>query len=536
MNKHISRSAFLPLALGLALLAGCNDVSTELKAPVYKTGIAKDETRSSVFEKEFPSQSASYMKNNESEVMTKYKGSIAFHKEDEVNPLPEGFKQGAQPYLKNLWLGYPFSYEYNEARGHTYAVEDIVNIDRHDRFSADGKGHMPATCWNCKTPRMMTWIREYGDKFWAMDFNTFRPKDKISMDESISCPTCHDPQSMELRPYSEPLKDWLKRSGQDWAKLSRNEKRTLICAQCHVEYYFTAKGNGPAARPVFPWDLGKTPEAFYEYYKTHGPKDAGGRETPFTDFVHAASKVNIIKMQHPDYETHQDGPHGAAGVACADCHMQFVREDGKKVSSHWMTSPMKDKEMRACRQCHADKTAEYLRDRVHYIQDKVYEKLLAAEAMSVKAHEAVRLANAWAGERDAAYEKLMAEAREMVRKGQLFWDYVSAENSMGFHNPTKQLNTCMTSYESSQKAVDLACRATKYGISPALAGDIRDIVPPIRKLSRKLQQDAEFLQQHPWTRLLPVKPQHKQVWDGQEWIGDGPQPDLLSEMKQKAGM
>ena len=527
MNKHI----FLPLALGLALMAGCNDVSTELKTPEYKTGLTKDETRTSVFAKQFPSQYASYMKNNESEVMTKYKGSIAFHKEDEINPLPEGFKQGSQPYLKNLWLGYPFSYEYNEARGHTYAIEDIVNIDRHDRFSADGKGHMPATCWNCKTPHMMNWIKEYGDKFWAMDFNTFRPKDMISTDESISCPTCHDPQTMSLRPYSEPLQDWLKRSGQDWSKLSRNEKRTLVCAQCHVEYYFIAKGNGPHQRPVFPWDLGKTPEAFWEYYKTHGPKDANGKETPFTDFVHAASKVNIIKMQHPDYETHQDGPHGAAGVACADCHMQFIREDGKKVSSPWMTSPMKDKEMRACRQCHADKTAEYLRGRVHYIQDKVYEKLLNAEAMSVKAHEAVRLANNWSGERDPNYEKLMMEAREMVRKGQMFWDYVSAENSMGFHNPTKQLNTCMTSFESSQKAIDLACQATMYGIAPALAGDIRDIVPPIRQLSRKLQQDGEFLQQHPWTRLLPVKPQHKQVWDGQVWIGDGSQPDMLRSMK-----
>ncbi|MBQ7586041.1 MAG: ammonia-forming cytochrome c nitrite reductase subunit c552, partial [Desulfovibrionaceae bacterium] len=331
--------------------------------------------------------------------------------------------------------------------------------------------------------------------------------------------TCHDPQTMALRPYSEPLKDWLKRSGQNWDKLSRNEKRTLVCAQCHVEYYFTAKGNGPAMRPVFPWDLGKTPEAFYEYYKTHGKKDAKGQETPFVDFVHAVSKVNVIKMQHPDYETFQDGPHGAAGVSCADCHMQYMREGGKKVSSHWMTSPMKDKEMRACRQCHADKTAEYLRSRVLYIQDKTFKKLLEAEAHSVKAHEAVRLANEWMGEKDPNYAMLMAEAKEMVRKGQLFWDYVSAENSIGFHNPTKQLNALMTSYEASQKAIDLAGQATKYGINPSLAGKIEDIVPPILEMSRALQQDADFLQKHVWTRYLPVKPKNAQVWKGQEWVG-----------------
>ena len=526
MTKQIFRTAaFLSLVAGLALLAGCNDVSTELKAPTYKTGIAKDETRSSVFEKQFPLQYASYMKNNESEVMTEYKGSVPYHKNDDVNPLPDGFKH-AQPYLKALWLGYPFSFEYNEARGHTRALEDLVEIDRFNRFSPDGKGNLPATCWNCKTPRMMKWVEEYGDNLWSMDCNFFRPKDRISMDESISCPTCHDPQTMELRLYSVPLQDWLKRSGQDWSKISRNEKRSLVCAQCHVEYYFTAKGNGPTAKPVFPWDNGLDAEAFYQYYKTHGPKDADGRETPFADWVHAVSKVKMIKMQHPDYEAFIDGPHGAAGVACADCHMQYMREDGKKVSSHWMTSPMKDKEMRACRQCHADKTAEFLRERVLYVQKRVFAKLLEAQEMSVKAHEAVRLGNAWQGERAPDYDALMEESREMVRKGQLFWDYVSAENSVGFHNPTKLLETAMTSWQCSQRAVELASQATRYGIAPSLEGDIKKIVPPVLYLSRKLIQDEEHMQKHPWTRLMPVSPKNPQVWKGQEWVGEGPQPDL----------
>lgn len=35
-------------------------------------------------------------------------------------------------------------------------------------------------------------------------------------------------------------------------------------------------------------------------------------------------------------------------------------------------------------------------------------------------------------------------------------------------------------------------------------------------MSRKLQQDADFLKQHPWTQLLPVLPKAEQVWDGQE--------------------
>ena len=243
--------------LALPLLGGCQDVDTELKAPEYKTGLPAGETRISAYKEAFPHQYASYQKNNETSVMTEYKGSVPFHKNDDVNPLPKGYKH-AQPYLKNLWLGYPFMYEYNEARGHTYAVKDFVNIDRINRYGE--KGGLPATCWNCKTPKMMEWIGKYGDAFWTKDVNTFRGKDAISeMDETIGCSNCHDPATMELRPYSEPLKDWLKRSGKDWDKLSRNEKRTLVCAQCHVEYYFTHKDNGPAGRPVFPWDKGFGP-------------------------------------------------------------------------------------------------------------------------------------------------------------------------------------------------------------------------------------------------------------------------------------
>ena len=47
-------------------------------------------------------------------------------------------------------------------------------------------------------------------------------------------------------------------------------------------------------------------------------------------------------------------------------------------------------------------------------------------------------------------------------------------------------------------------------------GILLQIVPPILNMSRKLQQDADFLKQHPWTQLLPVLPKAEQVWDGQE--------------------
>ena len=91
---------------------------------------------------------------------------------------------------------------------------------------------------------------------------------------------------MDLRLYSEPLKDWLKKTGKDWNNISRNEKRTLVCAQCHVEYYFNDPGHGPTKRPVFPWKNGFTPEAIYSVYEDNGNVDMPGFKGKFADWVH----------------------------------------------------------------------------------------------------------------------------------------------------------------------------------------------------------------------------------------------------------
>jgi nitrite reductase (cytochrome c-552) len=180
--------------------------------------------------------------------------------------------------------------------------------------------------------------------------------------------------------------------------------------------------------------------------------------------------------------------------------------DGKrKISSHHVTSPLKTPEMidTACRQCHTDKSAEYLRARVEYTQDRTYENLLKAQEMSVRAHEAVRLASEWLGSRHPDYAALMINAREMTRKGQFYWDYVSAENSVGFHNPALLMDTLFKSYEFSQKAVGYAIQATNYGIAARLEGDIREIVTPILEWNREMHMDPEIKEQHTWTSYLP---------------------------------
>ena len=69
--------------------------------------------------------------------------------------------------------------------------------------------------------------------------------------------------------------------------------------------------------------------------------------------------------------------------------------------------------------------------RVTDIQTQVYNTKLATEDALIDSLNAIKLAAAQANV-DAAK---LDEARQMHREAQYMWDFVSAENSMGFHNP-----------------------------------------------------------------------------------------------------
>ena len=100
--------------------------------------------------------------------------------------------------------------------------------------------------------------------------------------------------------------------------------RSLVCAQCHVEYYFIKSDDpnnpGRANYLMFPHDKGLTCEAAEEYYDSIG----------FYDYIHPLSKTPILKAQHTGYEMARQGIHGQRGVSCADCHMPYKQEGGVK--------------------------------------------------------------------------------------------------------------------------------------------------------------------------------------------------------------
>ena len=145
--------------------------------------------------------------------------------------------------------------------------------------------------------------------------------------------------------------------GQDITQATHQEMRSLVCAQCHVEYYFAGKGK----YLTFPWHNGTGVEAIEAYYDSIG----------HVDWVHALSKTPMLKAQHPDYEFFKTGIHGQRGISCADCHMPYRTEGGQKFSDHHIQSPLNNV-ANSCQVCHRE-DANVLVKNVYERQDAIVE-------------------------------------------------------------------------------------------------------------------------------------------------------------------
>ena len=172
------------------------------------------------------------------------------------------------------------------------------------------------------------------------------------------------------------------------------------------------------------------------------------------DWKHPDSEAKMLKAQHPEFEVWSGGVHANSGVSCADCHMPYMKVDGQKYTSHWVTSPMKHGK-EACRTCHTQ-SDQWLLDRVKTTQASVWEMQRTAGETVAKAHVAIGKASKAAKANMAELDK----ARELVRKAQWYWDFVAAENSMGFHNPTMVLNTLGRSIDLAHQAISTAEKAS----------------------------------------------------------------------------
>jgi len=359
--------------------------------------IAEMEPDSSKWGVNYPNQYSTLLKTETNNTRTIHGGSEKYSKLEE------------DPRLLDLFAGYGFSKEYNEDRGHLNSLTDVREIKRVGEKTA-------GTCYSCKSsdnPRL--W-----DEMGMAEFDRTLFKDLGQhIDQPIGCANCHEAGTMRLVVTNPALEEALKAQGKDWKTFTRQEMRTVVCANCHVEYYFAGEG----AYLTFPWSDGTRIEEISQYYAELG----------FKDWEHPQSGAPMIKMQHPEYELFTaDSTHYKAGVACADCHMPYTRDGAAKFSTHDVQSPLLNAET-ACGACHTD--VGYVTTRVATIQQQVRETMDASEDAITAAIQAIQAA-AEAPDVDTA---LLTEARDLHREAQLRWDFIAAENSMGFHNPEESL-------------------------------------------------------------------------------------------------
>ncbi|MGK2943311.1 MAG: ammonia-forming cytochrome c nitrite reductase [Desulfuromonadales bacterium] len=364
-----------------------------------------------------------------------------------------------KPQLAILWAGYGFAKDYNAPRGHFYALQSNQNTLRTGAPVDAKTGPMPTACWTCKSPDVPRMIQQDGE----LEFFTGKwAKYGHEIANSIGCADCHDSKTAELTVGRPSLQRGLESAGLDMKTVSETEMRSLVCAQCHVEYYFKktdwtdAAGNAQVANVVtLPWANGMTVEGMESYY------DA----IEFKDWTHKISKTPMLKAQHPGYEIYKSGIHAQNGVTCADCHMPVIKIEGETITDHQIKGTL-DQMMSTCLDCH-EETPEQFKEIVGRKLERKEQLMEIAMDNLAKAH--LEAGEAW---RLGATEEEMAEILSDLRHGQWRWDYSIASHGSFYHAPEETLRILGVANDAAQSArIKLAKVLARHGGSDYVAPD-----------------------------------------------------------------
>jgi nitrite reductase (cytochrome c-552) len=465
MTKLPTRSAIFVVAavafgagtvLAMALYGNIVKRKMEAQSTVLRIATI-DETTIDPAEwgRNFPREYDGYIRTSDN-ARARFKWSEGRPPEDEDAKKAES-KLAGDPRLKTIFNGYAFAIDYRERRGHAYMLLDQRETERVKQRP------QPGACLNCHASNVVSY-REVGLKGgapgslidpltsengqkqltagWEQVNHMTYAEATALVKHPITCLDCHDPKTMGLRitrpafiegianlagsgapvPHLPSIEQWRKGERKTTYNpnelASRQEMRSMVCGQCHVEYYF----KGDAKRLTFPWSSGLKVEEMEAYY------DASG----WSDWTHKDSGAKVLKAQHPEFETWSQGIHARSGVSCADCHMPYRREGAMKYTDHQVQTPMAHVNL-SCQTCH-NYTEREIQERVDQIQSRTKALLDRAEIALVELIDAIREASA-AGATDAQLE----EARGLQRKAQWRSDFVNAENSLGFHAPAESL-------------------------------------------------------------------------------------------------
>ena len=410
-----------------ALLVNIFERKQEARNPFYRVVELNDTIDDpAVWGKNFPMQYDLYLRTVDMQ-RTKYGGSEALpHSPTQADPrsVVARSKLEEDPRLKTIWAGYAFSADYRERRGHAYMLDDQTFTER-QKFAP------PAMCINCHASIVTTYLK-LGNGDLTKGFNVISdthmtyPQIRQTMQHPVACIDCHDPTTMQLRitrpAFMEGIRALKASQGvQNYdvnSMATRQEMRSYVCGQCHVTYYFQP----PNKRLAFPWAKGIKVEDVI----------ALECEQKINEWVHPDTGTQMIKARHPEFEMWNQGVHARSGVACADCHMPYMRQGGLKISDHQVNSPLL-KINRSCQTCHHF-SEEELKARVEDIQDRFFALRNTALDALVDLIGDIKTAR-----QNGATDTQLAAARDYHRRGQFMIDFVMSENSMGFHAPQEAM-------------------------------------------------------------------------------------------------
>jgi len=406
----------------IALLVNIFERKQEAKNPFFRVVELTDETVDpAVWGKNFPLQYDAYLRTTDQK-RTRYGGSEALPQAPtDADPRSVVAQERIEedPRLKTMWAGYAFSVDFRKKRGHAYMLEDQTYTQRVSEFK------QPGTCIHCHASVYVPY-KKAGNGDLIAGFEKFNKmpyaEARKSFTHPIACIDCHDSETMALRVtrpgFLEGIRALKASQGvKDYdvnTMATRQEMRSYVCGQCHVEYYF----KGDEKRLTYPWAKGLQVDQIADYYDEIG----------FKDWVHADTGTPQLKAQHPEFEMWNQGIHARSGVACADCHMPYTRVGALKITDHHVRSPLLNIN-NACQTCHKWPEeellarAEKIQERTVDLRNRALDALMALIA-DIKAAKA-------AGVPDAELEA----ARKAQRRGQFYLDFVESENSNGFHAP-----------------------------------------------------------------------------------------------------
>lgn len=411
------------------------------------------------------------------------------------------------PMFDKLIAGHGFAKEHAEPRSHVFMLVDHLIVDRAygGRFQlkdwtkiTDGRGaaagawtvltdkepgnseqkvFMPQTataanpvCLNCKSmDHILDWAYMGDENPKAKWARTSKPVEFArSLDHGLNCFMCHDPHSAAPRvvrdglinavvdremgtyPYDKEksksttmTKVTFQREGKDFRAIGLLNKpdSNLMCAQCHVEYNCNPGFDTKTGEYSVKMGDRRTNHFFWQNVFDY---KAAADKIGFRDFKHATTGALLSKLQHPETETNWGSKHERAGLECKHCHMPKIQSpDGQAYTFHGQRSAryMKKDTCVACHKGWSDEEAEY---QIDAIQNYIRGKITKAEFWLAQLIDTYAVAK-----RSGVSEELLAEARGAHDQAHTYWEWWTAENSDGFHNPD-------AARESLTRSIDLA--------------------------------------------------------------------------------